>query len=102
MPSVPIILAIITLFAMLMVENANADQAVNTIVFPEAGGSDSFSALGTSPQAVVGDSANTTAESLLNSVFMGEPFRFSAVSDSTKDDMRPDKRNRRHWIDKYQ
>ena len=47
----------------------------------------------TSPQAVVGDSANTTAESLLNSVFMGEPFRFSAaVSDSTKDDMRPDKR----------
>ena len=55
--------------------------------------SDSLSALGTSPQAVVGDSANTTAESLLNSVFMGEPFRFSAaVSDSTKDDMRPDKR----------
>ena len=47
----------------------------------------------TSPQAVVGDSANTTAESLLNSVFMGEPFRFSAaVSDSTKEDMRPDKR----------
>ena len=40
----------------------------------------------TSPQAVVGDSANTTAESLLNSVFMGEPFRLSAaVSDSTKD-----------------
>ena len=55
--------------------------------------SDSLSALGTSPQAVVGDSANTTEESLLNSVFMGEPFRFSAaVSDSTKDDMRPDKR----------
>ena len=55
--------------------------------------SDSLSALGTSPQAVVGDSANTTAESLLNSVFMGEPFRSSAaVSDSTKDDMRPDKR----------
>lgn len=55
--------------------------------------SDSLSALGTSPQAVVGDSANTTEESLLNSVFMGQPFRFSAaVSDSTKDDMKPDKR----------
>ena len=47
----------------------------------------------TSLQAAVGDSANTTAESLLNSVFMGEPFRFSAaISDSTKEDMRPDKR----------
>ena len=50
----------------------------------------------TSPQAAVGDSANTTDRPdrhLLNSVFMGEPFRFSAaVSDSTKDDMRPDKR----------
>lgn len=55
--------------------------------------SDSLSALGTSPQAVVGDSANTTEESLLNSVFMGEPSRFSAaVSDSTKDDMKLDKR----------
>ena len=42
----------------------------------------------TSLQAAVGDSANTTDRPdrhLLNSVFMGEPFRFSAaVSDSTE------------------
>ena len=42
----------------------------------------------TSPQAAVGDSANTTDRPdrhLLNSVFMGEPFRSAAARDSTKD-----------------
>ena len=42
----------------------------------------------TSPQAAVGDSANTTDRSdrhLLNSVFMGAPFQSAAARDSTKD-----------------
>ena len=65
-------------------------------------------AMETSPQAAIGDHANTTEESdrhLLDSIFMGDPFRSaSAVSDSTErverfpvqagwmDDMDPDKR----------
>ena len=74
----------------LMVQMAEPRLAYKS---PLAASSDSLSALKTSPQAAVGDRANATAESLLNSVFMGEPFRFSAaVSDSAKDDMRPDKR----------
>ena len=42
----------------------------------------------TSPQATVGDSANTTDRPdrhLLNSVFMGAPFRSAAARDSTED-----------------
>ena len=41
-----------------------------------------------SPQAAVGDSANTTDRPdrhLLNSVFMGAPFRSAAAKDSTED-----------------
>ena len=79
---------------------------------PLAASEDSLSAqtkaIETSPQAAVGDSANTTGEPdrhLLDSVFMGDPFRSAAaVSDSAErverfpiqagwmDGMGPDKR----------